>query len=196
MSQNLSNPQESLRIKRTRKQIWEALLALLHERSFEEISVRDICEQAMVNRTTFYRHFESKHDLVEYGRKRGREMVYRKFHRARTPEEKMQVLVHVFEQIAVRKHYYKYLITNKEKSKLSPLLPHLTAERMEDWLAEQVQNNGRRFSMPIPIIAQFYAGTFFALVAWWLENEMPISAEELAHYWLQLCQGTEPLSLL
>jgi AcrR family transcriptional regulator len=196
VSKNLSNPQDTLRVRRTHKLLWEAFLALLNERSFEEISVRDICEQAMVNRTTFYNHFESKHDLVEYGRERGHEMFYRKFHQARTSEEKMHVIVQAFEQIAARKHYYTYLFIHKGENKLSSLLHHQAAEQLEGWLAEQVQKNGCPLSIPLPIIAQFYAGTLFALATWWLENEMPISAEELAHYWFQLCQGAEPLPLL
>lgn len=196
MSKNLSNPQENQRVRRTRKLLWEALLALLNERRFEEISVTDICEQAMVNRTTFYKHFESKHDLLIYGMERDKEMFDRKFYQARTSEERMKVIVQVFEQMAAHPSYYTYLFTSKEESKLCTLLHHHTAERLEVWLAEQVQNKGRRFSIPQPIIAQFYAGTLFALGTWWLENEMPISAEELARYWLKLCQGEEPLSIL
>jgi AcrR family transcriptional regulator len=196
MSKNLSNPQDDMRVRRTRKMLWEALLTLLKEHSFEEISITDICEQAMVNRTTFYNHLESKHDLVEYGIERDREMFDRKFRQARTPEERMQVIVQAFEQIAAHPHYYTYLFMNNEENKLSMLLRHKVAERLEDTLAEMAKNKGRHFSIPQPIIAQFYAGTLFALGAWWLENKMPISAEELVHYWLQLCQGKEPLSII
>jgi hypothetical protein len=61
---------------------------------------------------------------------------------------------------------------------------------MEIKLAKD-QNEGRSFSTPLPIIAQFYAGAILALVTWWLENDNSISAEELAHHWVQLYQGKE-----
>jgi AcrR family transcriptional regulator len=56
-----------LRVRRTHKLLWEALMAELSEHPFEEISVKDICERAMVHRTTFYKHYEDKYALLEQG---------------------------------------------------------------------------------------------------------------------------------
>ena len=43
----------------------EALIKLLEDKSFEYITVSDICKQAGVNRSTFYLHYENTHDLLE-----------------------------------------------------------------------------------------------------------------------------------
>lgn len=53
------------RIRRTRQMLFEALLALLGEKSFEEISVQDIAERSTVNRATIYDHFTDKFALLE-----------------------------------------------------------------------------------------------------------------------------------
>lgn len=45
--------------------LFEALLALLAEKSFEEISVQDIAERSTVNRATIYDHFTDKFALLE-----------------------------------------------------------------------------------------------------------------------------------
>ena len=42
----------------------EALLALLEEKDLEYITVKEICHQAGVNRSTFYLHYETIADLV------------------------------------------------------------------------------------------------------------------------------------
>lgn len=42
----------------------EALIAILEEKTFEYISVREICEKAEVNRSTFYLHYENTCDLL------------------------------------------------------------------------------------------------------------------------------------
>ncbi|MDR3729085.1 MAG: TetR-like C-terminal domain-containing protein [Oscillospiraceae bacterium] len=42
----------------------EALLALLEEKELEYITVKEICHQAGVNRSTFYLHYETIADLV------------------------------------------------------------------------------------------------------------------------------------
>lgn len=53
------------RIRRTRKLLQGALGALLHDKSFDEISVQDITEAATVNRATFYDHYTDKFALLE-----------------------------------------------------------------------------------------------------------------------------------
>lgn len=55
-----------LRVKRTRKLLKDAFVELLSERSFNSISVQDIAERAMVNRATFYLHFEDKYRLFDF----------------------------------------------------------------------------------------------------------------------------------
>ena len=43
----------------------QALIALLNEKPFEYITVREICDRAGVNRSTFYLHYETTRDLLE-----------------------------------------------------------------------------------------------------------------------------------
>ena len=55
-----------LRIRRTRKMLQDAFMALMAEKPFADITVQDITERAMVNRGTFYDHFADKYVLAEY----------------------------------------------------------------------------------------------------------------------------------
>ncbi len=55
-----------LRQRKTRKLLVEALAQLLVERPYQELSVVDICNRAMVHRTTFYAHFNDKQELLRY----------------------------------------------------------------------------------------------------------------------------------
>ena len=43
----------------------QALLALLEKKSFEYITISEICEKAEVNRSTFYLHYENTRDLLQ-----------------------------------------------------------------------------------------------------------------------------------
>lgn len=43
----------------------KALLSLLEKKSFEYITIREICEEAGVNRSTFYLHYENTSDLLK-----------------------------------------------------------------------------------------------------------------------------------
>ncbi|MDE6414871.1 MAG: TetR/AcrR family transcriptional regulator [Anaeroplasmataceae bacterium] len=56
---------EDLRIVKTKKALKNALLDLLKKETFEKINVSKICEQAKVNRVTFYSHYQDKYDLFQ-----------------------------------------------------------------------------------------------------------------------------------
>jgi AcrR family transcriptional regulator len=49
---------------RSRQALLEALLALLETRPWEQITIRDICAQARVGYTTFFRHHPTKESLL------------------------------------------------------------------------------------------------------------------------------------
>lgn len=53
------------RVIRTKKLIQEALLMLMHKKDFKDITVKDISEEATVNRATFYAHYLDKEDLLD-----------------------------------------------------------------------------------------------------------------------------------
>ena len=58
------NPNDP-RVKRTRKLLQQTLSDLMHEKSFDAITVQDIAERSTLNRATFYAHFEDKYDLLD-----------------------------------------------------------------------------------------------------------------------------------
>lgn len=50
---------------KTEKRIETSLLQLMKEQTFETISIRQLIDLAEVNRSTFYRHYLDKYDLLE-----------------------------------------------------------------------------------------------------------------------------------
>ena len=50
---------------RTDRDITNALLRLMDCKSFEKITVQDIIEEAMINRSTFYQHYTDKYAILE-----------------------------------------------------------------------------------------------------------------------------------
>ncbi|MCB0141244.1 MAG: helix-turn-helix transcriptional regulator, partial [Caldilineaceae bacterium] len=53
------------RVRRSRKLLGEALLELVVEKPFGDITVQDIADRADMNRATFYLHFQSKEELLQ-----------------------------------------------------------------------------------------------------------------------------------
>lgn len=54
-----------LRVIKTRSGIEQALIKLLGQKDFEHISVQNIVDEAMINRKTFYSHYEDKYQLAD-----------------------------------------------------------------------------------------------------------------------------------
>ena len=56
---------ENQRIKLTKQLLSDALIQMLQEIPLHAVSIRDLCERAGINRTTFYNHYGSQYDLLE-----------------------------------------------------------------------------------------------------------------------------------
>ena len=56
---------EDLRVTKTKLTIKQSFLSLVEEVGFDNVYVSDIAKRAMINRNTFYLHYDSKEDLVQ-----------------------------------------------------------------------------------------------------------------------------------
>ena len=61
MTQSKTDP----RILRTRKLIMDSFVELSAKKEFKDITIKDITTEAMINRSTFYYHFDDIYDLLE-----------------------------------------------------------------------------------------------------------------------------------
>lgn len=57
---------KDIRVLKTKKNIEDTFLQLIKEKSFVDITIKDICDEAMISRSTFYAHYKDKYDLLEY----------------------------------------------------------------------------------------------------------------------------------
>lgn len=57
-------PKENQRIMLTKQLLQNALLKLLKTVPLHAISIRELCKEAGINRTTFYNHYGSQYDLL------------------------------------------------------------------------------------------------------------------------------------
>ncbi|AEV96001.1 TetR/AcrR family transcriptional regulator [Pediococcus claussenii] len=53
-----------IKLKRTQMDLVRALWSLLNHKTLEKITIDDLCQEAMIHRSTFYRYYHSKYDLV------------------------------------------------------------------------------------------------------------------------------------
>ena len=52
--------------RRTLKALREAMEDLLEKKNFDQIHIKELGEESMIPRATFYNYFEDKYDLLDY----------------------------------------------------------------------------------------------------------------------------------
>lgn len=57
---------QQLKSKETKERIFQAALRILQRNGYENLSIKNICEEAGVSNGSFYHHFKTKDDLLSY----------------------------------------------------------------------------------------------------------------------------------
>ena len=180
----MSGKKEDLRIRRTHKLLCDAMFALLENQSFDDISVVNICEKAMVHRATFYKHFKDKYEFMEYVTKEKlrefykQSKVYADFSDKKNLYRAMIANVLMFiEENKTMLH----LSSNSANSNFFDSLHRIIFEEMFDFLKSS-QNNGETYKAPVDVFAMFLTGGLTSLIRWWLSGDTGYTKEDIARY--------------
>lgn len=174
---------EDLRQRRSRQHLSDALLGLMEEQPYGEITVVDICHRAMVHRTTFYAHFEDKNDLFQYVLRNMMERFSEG--RAWTGQEEglRESIRDEFRKVLefFRAHQRLHMVgmggpgsleLRMMEEAIATVLERFILEKGDSSLGEGAPNAAKVWS-------HFYAGALMSTVNWWLENDMLMDEEEM-----------------
>jgi AcrR family transcriptional regulator len=169
-----------LRVRRTYKFLWDALMTLMREKDFDAISVSEICEVAMVHRTTFYKHYEDKNGLLFHGIQDELTALFDSVHLSLAQDgegdEHTKRLIAVFEHVCQREAFYRLMLCGDGFGNFGGLLRKALAER----LLLRFQAEGLQMGMPMSLHAQLQAAGIVTAITWWLENGCPYSPIEMS----------------
>ncbi len=165
----------------TRKMLWDALFSLLEEKHFDQISVKDICTRSQVNRSTFYNHFDSKFDLLEYGIEHIMPVDAHLLDASRARIEKndpnASPHAQLFKYVYAHQSFFRNIFVVKGTSDY--IFSSMVAGTAEFLGAGK---NTCDDGMPLGIKAQMYFGAISTLTTWWLKNNCEIPVEDLIRY--------------
>lgn len=57
-------PKENQRVALSKRMLKDGVMKLLQEKHIDDISVIELCNVSEINRTTFYRHYQTPHDVL------------------------------------------------------------------------------------------------------------------------------------
>ena len=176
-----TNPPEKIKLTKAKRALMTSLLEELQLKPFESITVNEICAQADVHRTTLYKYYADKNDLL----KETLIIMFTDFAKAasrpdnaRQPEISEQVL-----QLVEKYHYLfeKILITDR-----SGELRHMTQQVLIDlvfaynleWPAAKSEDFWQQRSL----CACYYTGALLSVIEWWLRDKMQPGIPLMARY--------------
>lgn len=176
-----------LRTRRTYKFLTDALFELIAERPFEEISVTDICNKAMVHRTTFYKHFEDKYQLLRVSflaeKKTFADMCKDEVADGSDPNLYYTRLIRLmFEYVSKKKDLFRLVIFQTHNNCMTDLLQDTIVSYLNDHFKQDTLKYNIHYKVPIPMMAEYFAGAAIAMAVWWLENDMKISIDQMVDY--------------
>jgi AcrR family transcriptional regulator len=167
------------RVRRTRKLIFDAFVALLQEKGFHAVSVQEVAARATVNRATFYAHFVDKYDLLdqmvsEWFRET---LNQRQLTAAPFTLDNLQRLVVTVLETTAEFHHHCLPPGHENDSSIEARVQRELTAFIRDWLARSPAN-GHRDQVSAEATASVVSWAIFGAALDWSRNPNGVTAVE------------------
>lgn len=175
-----------VRVKRTYEQLIEALIRLLSKKSFDDLTVLEICTEANVHRATFYKHFIDKHDFLNCCLKvKLGELDFdspsKEFSIDAMRENCMKMVKMVITFIESNKEFVEHVSSEYYSASFTNAL----SDAIAAFIIEQIEAKSglsEKLGYNLPLMANYYAGATVSLARWWATNSNACSRREFLNF--------------
>jgi AcrR family transcriptional regulator len=171
------------RTQRTRQTLSQALIVLIQEKRYEAITVQDICQRANVGRSTFYKHYQDKDDLLASNFQQVMESLG-----SQVEWRNGQFIFPVeplFRHVQEHHHLYKALAFGGGFDVLLRAGQQQWRAQIEAHLITLLPQ-GHTSAIPLDVVTAYLAGALQTMLLWWLDRKMPYPPERMAEMFQQL----------
>jgi AcrR family transcriptional regulator len=156
------------RVLRTRNALRAALLSLLRRKSYDDITVQDLIDEANVGRSTFYAHCRGKEDLLRLGLNTLRaELAESPAPARRKPKRGFSFSLRILEHVAENRDAYPALGRSRGRDVMVRELRLVVLELLRDELDAVAPD----VSLPREITEQLVVGAYMSILVYWLEQK-------------------------
>src|SRR5882724_4985340 len=180
VSRNLENldKKEDQRVRRTRDRLGDALVELLVQKPFDDITVQDVLDRAGVSRSTFYTHYRDKNDLFLSDAEEFFEAMATALSRFGDKSERVAPVQELFAHVGEVRPFYNALV---ESGRMHDVM-ELGQEHFARGIEQRLKEISRSRTIPSnrrSAIAHGLAGSLFSLLTWWVHHGMVLSPDEM-----------------
>lgn len=170
------------RVARSRERLREAMVRLTIEKGFDQVTIREISEQAGVGFKTFYRHYANRDALMQdVLRSIVDDIVEQLVIGEISQEADLQNAIKIFEYVRTNEAFFRVIIDLSVLNlMIEPLLEitHQVIAATSPHLSKE--------SIPLSLIVHKQLWELIGYIRWWLENGMEPPVEEMALYYVNL----------
>lgn len=175
---------EDLRIKKTKKALFNSLLELMRTKAFEDITISDICGNALINRSTFYAHYEDKYELLVALLDNQKQILLNELEKNKqdvnTKEFFMEMLKIIIDHVDENREIYSSILLKNRNGILMDILIDVSEKDISNRFDKEIKNIGS--SIPSRFISKFYLGAILSIGLDWLSDNKQYTKEEIVSY--------------
>lgn len=165
-----------------KEKIGKALIKLMNQKPFSEITVTDIISEAQVARASYYRNFDSKEEVLIRLTDDLMALFKRRVKQVNAELLSYQYILLMFQYC----RHFKNLILPVFHSGLAYIYLDLFDRELEENLGDMKYNDVKRYSV------YFYSGALYNVLLKWLENDMKESPKAMAEIVVKMAQRSLP----
>ena len=176
----MDEDKQDRRTLRTQEMLIRALLELIEKTHYDQITVKDIVEQANVGRSTFYAHYQNKDELLIGGFEHMLNMLVQ--HIDFSAGEQLTIDTSMlFKHAQGHFEIYRTLIWGSGFELLIQDGHAVLSQKIEDRLKILIPSD-ENIQVPLSILAYIVAGALLVLLKWWLDNKLPYAPEQMDEF--------------
>lgn len=179
----IETPKIDRRAARTRDVLHQALMSLILEKEYNEVTVAEICDSANVGRSTFYAHFTCKDDLRRYGVDHVRQAIVQQ-HREGVSENgdlhdrPLAFSLTMFEHARDHLDRHKALAGGDSGSVVLATIRQTLSDLVRDDLASRPEKDSVD-AIPRDLVIHYVVGAFMDVLTWWLDGGAKLPPEQV-----------------
>lgn len=180
------NKSNDLRITRTHKSLCESFIKLSSRKKFEDITINELCDGAMIRRATFYNHFADKYDFFAFFVRQIQASLMSDFTQQykRIPDDDHSDILcnYIFKKaldfFSEHIDMVNCLINSAAFSSLADILADEIQRNMLIYLSSK-SKKVNEYSVSPTVFTCFYSGGLIRIITYWLKHQDTISQEEI-----------------
>lgn len=161
---------------KTKVLLSNALMELLEYKNFEQIKLNEICEKAMVHKTTFYNHFEDKYDLLNYVMKNlEKNILCEVKNNTSIIDYCLDISTCFIKSIKSNSKFYQKILNNQ-----NGICKNIIYNSFILNFKEIIKDD--KISIPTNYISIFYVNAIFSIIIEWVSTGMKENEDDFINY--------------